>query len=52
VRVPAGESADSVILRSVDGTTDAEFVPQANTVCTLSSGGGWYVVAQSGRLIR
>lgn len=32
--VPATERLDSVTLRSVDGSTEAEFVPETNMVCS------------------
>jgi aldose 1-epimerase len=34
VQLPAPERLESVTLRSVDGSTEAEFVPEANMVCS------------------
>jgi len=34
ILVPASERVESVKLRSVDGSTEAEFVPEANMVCS------------------
>jgi aldose 1-epimerase len=55
--VPATERAEHITLRSVDGTTEAEFVPQANMICSslryfgaeyLHQGAGVEAYARSG----
>jgi hypothetical protein len=55
--VSATERADCIALRSVDGSTEAEFVPQANMVCGplrylgveyLHQGAGWRPMPRGG----